>query len=174
MLDLAPVERVRDFLESGGGVLLWIGAATLCMWTLMLERLWYFWRIHPGEARRVEEEWRRRSDRSSWKARQIRRLLISQVQVELDRGVIMIGAFVALCPLLGLLGTVSGMIEVFEVMAVAGSGNPRAMASGVSRATLPTMAGMVAAISGLLLSIPIERRAEKEGSRVADALTLRE
>ena len=56
---------------------------------------------------------------------------------------------VALCPMLGLLGTVTGMIEVFDVMA-AGGGNTRGMAAGVSKATLPTMAGMVAAPLGLL------------------------
>ena len=65
----------------------------------------------------------------------------------------MVKTLVALCPLLGLLGTVTGMIEVFDVMAIAGSGNARAMAAGVSKATIPTMAGMVAAISGLYFSV---------------------
>jgi biopolymer transport protein ExbB len=73
--------------------------------------------------------------------------------------------------MLGLLGTVSGMIEVFDVMAIAGSGNVRAMASGVSKATIPTMAGMVAALSGLILSVQIERFAKNETERVADHLT---
>ena len=45
-----------------------------------------------------------------------------------------IRALVALCPMLGLLGTVTGMIEVFDVMAIAGSGNARGMAAGVSKA----------------------------------------
>ena len=44
--------------------------------------------------------------------------------------------------MLGLLGTVYGMIEVFEVLAVLGTGNPRAMSTGVAKATIPTMAGM--------------------------------
>jgi len=57
-------------------------------------------------------------------------------------------------------------------MAVAGTGNARAMASGVSRATLPTMAGMVAAISGLMLSVQFDRYARDEGERVADSLTI--
>ena len=61
-----------------------------------------------------------------------------------------IKGLVALCPLLGLLGTVTGMIEVFDVMAYTGTGNPRAMASGVSKATLPTMTGLVISISGLI------------------------
>ena len=47
-----------------------------------------------------------------------------------------------------LLGTVYGMIEVFEVLAVLGTGNPRAMSTGVAKATIPTMAGMTIALSG--------------------------
>ena len=62
------------------------------------------------------------------------------------------------------------MIEVFDVMAIAGSGNTRGMASGVSKATLPTMAGMVAALSGMLFSIQLERVANTEAARVADSL----
>jgi biopolymer transport protein ExbB len=72
--------------------------------------------------------------------------------------------------MLGLLGTVTGMIEVFDVMALAGGGNARGMAMGVSKATLPTMAGMVAALSGLLFSIQLERFANDESARVADRL----
>jgi len=151
--ELEAVAKVRDFLETGGEVLLYIGVTTLAMWTLILERYWYFQRIHPKFAKEVEQKWSTRSDRSSWNAHQIRRLLISDVQTRLDQGLIMIKTLVALCPLLGLLGTVTGMIEVFDVMAISGSGNARAMASGVQKATIPTMAGMVAALSGLMLSI---------------------
>ncbi len=46
------------------------------------------------------------------------------------------------------------------------------MASGVSKATLPTMAGMVAALSGMLFSVPLERFARDESARVADTLEL--
>jgi len=170
--ELEAVAAVRDFLETGGEVLVYIGFTTLAMWTLIVERFWYFRRSHPHEAKRVEKVWEERRDRSSWNAHQIRRLLISEVQTKLDQGLIMIKTLVALCPLLGLLGTVTGMIEVFDVMAIAGSGNARAMASGVQKATIPTMAGMVAALSGLILSVQIERFARAEGDRVADQLTI--
>lgn len=53
--------------------------------------------------------------------------------------------------MLGLLGTVTGMISVFDVMADQGSSNPKLMASGISLATLPTMAGMVAALVGMFI-----------------------
>jgi biopolymer transport protein ExbB len=96
---------------------------------------------------------------------------VSEVRLELHHSVGAIKTLVALCPMLGLLGTVTGMIEVFDVMAIAGSGNTRAMASGVSKATIPTMAGMVAALSGMILSVQIERFANSETNRVADHLT---
>jgi len=60
---------------------------------------------------------------------------------------------VALAPLFGLLGTVTGMIEVFQVMAFTGGGDARSMAGGVSKATLPTMAGMTTALSGVFATI---------------------
>jgi biopolymer transport protein ExbB len=172
MFESEAVLSVRGLLETGGDVLFLIGVVTLVMWTLMLERFWYFWRLHPPVASQVIEEWNSRADRTSWHAHQIRRLLISQVKIRLGSGLIMIQTLVAVCPLLGLLGTVTGMIEVFDVMAVAGSGNARAMASGVSRATIPTMAGMVAALSGLILSAQIDKYVEGESQRVADSMVL--
>jgi len=168
---LEPLYLVRDFLETGGHVLVYILVTTFLMWTLMLERFCYFRFGHRRVAERALDAWEHRADRSSWYARQIRRMLIAQVRAQLNQGIGMIRTLVALCPLLGLLGTVTGMIEVFDVMAIAGSGNARAMASGVSRATIPTMAGMVAAISGLIFSVQIERYATDESERIADEMT---
>ncbi len=165
------VEAVREFVNRGGDVLLAIAAVTFLMWTLILERLWYFRRIAPRQAQRVRELWAAEPDHSSWHADQIRRLLVSEVRSEFGASILMIKTLVALCPLLGLLGTVTGMIEVFDAMAISGSGNTRAMASGVSKATIPTMAGMVAALSGLALSVQLERFARHETERVADRLT---
>ena len=172
MPEIEVFSSVRDFIEAGGDVLLVIAATTLLMWTMILERFWYFRVLHGKEAERVLAIWNAREDRSSWNAHQIRRLLASQVSQKLRRGLLIIKTLVALCPLLGLLGTVTGMIEVFDVMAIAGSGNARAMAAGVTKATIPTMAGMVAALSGLILSVQIERFANDESQRVADHLEL--
>ena len=73
-------------------------------------------------------------------------------------------------PLLGLLGTVVGMIKVFDVMTFFGTGNARLMASGVSQATIPTMAGLVAAISGLYIANFLKRKADVEVAKVSDLL----
>jgi len=78
---------------------------------------------------------------------------------------------VAICPLLGLMGTVTGMIEVFDVMAISGSGNARSMASGVSKATIPTMAGMVGALSGVFLVTVLNQKVNREVEDLEDNLT---
>lgn len=166
-----PFDAVRAFIERGGDVLYLIFAVTIFMWMLILERQWYFRWIFPKDAMAVRKAWNDREDRSSWYARQIRTLLISQVRQSLERSLLMVKTLVAVCPLLGLLGTVTGMIEVFDIMAIAGGGNVRAMASGVSKATIPTMAGMVAALSGLYFSVSMSRFAERETESIADLLT---
>ncbi|WP_197473588.1 MotA/TolQ/ExbB proton channel family protein, partial [Oleiphilus sp. HI0066] len=82
------------------------------------------------------------------------------------RGLVMI------CPLLGLLGTVTGMISVFDVMAYSGTGNARSMAAGISKATIPTMAGMTVAIVGLLLIARIDRLARSRQEALTAQLSV--
>jgi biopolymer transport protein ExbB len=77
-----------------------------------------------------------------------------------------------ICPLLGLLGTVTGMIEVFDVMSISGSGNARSMASGVSRATIPTMAGMVGSLSGVFAVTWLKSYAKRESQLLEDSMTI--
>ncbi|MFW7377729.1 MAG: MotA/TolQ/ExbB proton channel family protein [Oligoflexus sp.] len=163
-------EVIRDFLEAGGQVLLVILFATLVLWTLILERYWYFLKVYPGEAKKLISEWSQRNDKTSWSAHKIREALISQTRTQLGQSVGFIKTLVAVCPLLGLMGTVTGMISVFEVMAVTGTGNARLMASGISMATIPTMAGMVASISGVYFSSRLEHRVRVETDKLADSL----
>ncbi|GIX21661.1 MAG: TonB2 energy transduction system inner membrane component ExbB [Gammaproteobacteria bacterium] len=164
-------DQLRGFLEMGGQVLLFIAGLTFFMWALILERLWYFRTEHKHQVAYVLNAWEARPERSSWNARQIRRAMISQVVTRMNATMPLIKTCVAVCPLLGLLGTVTGMIEVFDVMALTGSGNVRSMASGVSKATIPTMAGMVAALSGIIGDTYLSRRAAAEQELLEDHLT---
>ncbi len=164
-------EGVRAFLQSGGMVLYMIAILTFWMWTLVFERIWYFRFALKKDMAAALDTWEGRAERKSWNARQIRRSLISQISGKIDQNMSLIKAVVALCPLMGLLGTVTGMIQVFNIMAVTGGGEARAMASGVSMATIPTMAGMVAALSGVFANTYITRVAERETALFADHLT---
>ena len=164
MFYLEFVESIREFMDTGGQVLVFIGVLILVMWLLILERVMYVFGSHRQKVKSTIATWNARQDQSSWNAEQIRQAMISRVTLSLDNTLPIIQALVALCPLLGLMGTVTGMIEVFDVMAVSGSGNARSMASGVSKATIPTMAGMVGALSGVFASTWLTRVSKREKS----------
>ena len=163
-------EVIRDFLESGGGVLYVIFFATFLLWSLIAERFWFFNKTYPKIAKDVIDEWNQRSDKFSWNAPRIREAKVSQIGRQLDQSIYIIKTLVALCPLLGLLGTVTGMIAVFEVMAMTGTAHASLMAGGISMATIPTMAGMVAAISGIYFGSRLESRARNEKEQLQDSL----
>ncbi|TQV88679.1 MotA/TolQ/ExbB proton channel family protein [Aliikangiella coralliicola] len=165
-------ESIQEFLETGGQVLNYIGILIFLMWVLILERIIYLFFVYKGHRRDLITQWKERPERQSWNAEQIRQAMISRTRISLNQSLSTIQAFVALCPLLGLLGTVTGMIEVFDVMAISGSGNARSMASGVSKATIPTMAGMVGALSGVFASTWLKRTAKKETELLEDKLVL--
>ncbi len=162
---------VISFFERGGDVLILIALLTFFMWALIVERLYYFQFEHNQYIRSTIAAWEGRSDRQSWYAHQIRSALISRASGRIQGNLALIDTCVALCPLLGLLGTVTGMITVFDAMATQG-GNARSMAAGVSMATIPTMAGMVASLSGLFGVTIIKRRVEREIELFEDHLTL--
>jgi biopolymer transport protein ExbB len=165
-------EAIRDFLELGGPVLRWIAIVILVMWILILERLIYYRTALRGLMKDAFERWEARSERKSWHAHQIRAGIVSEIRMAANQGLPMIQTLVALCPLLGLLGTVTGMITVFQVMASAGTGNARSMAAGVSMATVPTMAGMLGALSGVFLVTILTRTARRSITMLEDDLTM--
>ncbi len=165
-------EAIRDFMNLGGVVLKSIAVVIFLMWVLIVERIMYFRTSMKQMSKEIHDSWETRQERRSWNAHQIRELMISRFSEATSQGISVIQTFVALCPLLGLLGTVTGMISVFQVMAVSGSGNVRAMAAGVSQATVPTMAGMVGALSGVLLVTLLTRRAAREVEFLEDSIKM--
>ncbi|KAF3978404.1 MAG: MotA/TolQ/ExbB proton channel family protein [Methylococcales symbiont of Iophon sp. n. MRB-2018] len=163
-------DSIQQFLNSGGNVLWVILWVSMGLWCLIIERLLYFRQTYPIQRERWLQQWQCRTDKNSADALSIRECIISEAKISMTKTIPIISMLVALCPLLGLLGTVTGMIHVFDVMAVTGTGNARAMASGVSQATIPTMAGMVIAISGLYFSKLIEQKVNKETHHLTDLL----
>ncbi len=161
---------IQIFIERGGDVLWLIAAITFLMWALIFERVWYFYREHGNVVDQTVEIWESRPERRSWSAQQIRDALISQSSEKITGSLPLIQTCVTLCPLLGLLGTVTGMISVFDAMATQG-GNARSMAAGVSMATIPTMCGMIASLSGLLATTFLRGRVGREIETLQDHLT---
>lgn len=165
---------IEDLVDQGGAVLWVIFATCSLLWLLILERIWYLRVTWPRRARQLIAQWNVRADYRSWRAMKIREATVSEVNMELHATLPLIKVLVALCPLLGLLGTVVGMIGVFEVIAVSGNDDAQAMARGVYRATIPTMAGLVVALTGIYFTVRLRRVADKETTRLMGGLTLRE
>jgi biopolymer transport protein ExbB len=165
-------ETVSDFLATGGDVLFIIFITTFILWVFIIERFSFFRFRYPELSKEIIDQWNDREDKKSWSAHKIREYHLSVANKELNQYIPFIKTLVALCPLLGLLGTVTGMIAVFDVMALTGTGNARLMASGISMATIPTMAGMVTALSGLYFGSLFEEKVKKSIRHLEDKLEI--
>lgn len=161
---------IQLLLESGGSILWLILLTSIVMWTLIIERYVYVYWVHPKQLRSHISDWQARSDRTSWYAQQIRQGLIAENSIELRRYLMSIKTLIAALPMLGLLGTVAGMIQTFDVLTVFGTGNARGMAGGISVALITTMGGLLAALSGMYFSTQLEQRVARTVENVADAL----
>jgi len=107
--------------------------------------------LGPGSRQRLE-------DRAS------EALLLEQPSLDRFGSAILVIAAVA--PLLGLLGTVTGMIGTFEIITEFGTGDPRMLSGGISEALVTTQLGLVVAIPTLLVGNLLDRRAEHVLSRL--------
>ena len=163
-----PANAVGDLVAGGGPFVIWIFACGVVLWTLVLERYWYFSRILPREAEAMLAQWNARTDRNSWLARNVRRAMISRLNVGMTSSFPLLRVLVPLSPLLGLVGTVGGMLEVFDSMALRGSADARSMASGVSHAMICTMTGLAISITGLYPVFYFQSRARRETELLAD------
>ena len=169
---LETLDNIRRFVETGGPVLAFITFTAVLLGALIIERYWYYYRDFPKRMRQDVQRWQQRPDRSSWYALRIREALIADTRARLSSTLPLIRTLVALCPLFGLLGTVTGMMAVFDVIGILGTGNVRAMASGISQATIPTMAGMLVALPGLYFRAGLQREMRQRVEQFADRLTL--
>jgi len=169
---LDMIDSVNGFMLRGGPVLWIIAWLLLVKWSLVFERVWYLNTTHKANVKATLVAWNARSDTKSWSAHQIRTMMISKISLDVRNTLPIIEVLVTICPLLGLIGTVTGMIEVFFVMAVTGGGDAKSMAGGVSKATIPTMAGMVGAISGIFAANYLKAKVDRDIELLEDHLPL--
>jgi biopolymer transport protein ExbB len=167
---LWPLGAVASLVDEGGPFVVCIFACGLIMWTLVIERAAYFALVLPQQARDARSAWQARGEHRSWCARQIRRATISRVNTAMNANLVLLRVLVPLSPLLGLVGTVSGMLEVFDSMAIRGSADARAMASGVSMAMICTLTGLMVSITGLYPVYYFTSRVRRETELLGDRL----
>ncbi len=165
---------LNQFMQQGGQVLWGLAAVVLVCWLLIVERVLFLVFVFPKNRRDWLNMWRARPEHSSWHAHAIREGWLGQANLQLFQHLNFIKLLVAICPMLGLLGTVTGMISVFDVMANQGSSNPKLMASGISLATLPTMAGMVAALVGMFAHSRLQKACQRREVKLEQSLRSQE
>jgi|TARA_B100000315_G_scaffold108934_2_gene99963 biopolymer transport protein ExbB len=100
-----------------------------------------------------------------------------QVAHDLERYLTALGIVAAIAPLLGLLGTVVGMIDVFSALMLEGAGNANVLAGGISTALITTAAGLSVAIPALIFHRFLLRRVdelvvtiEQESAKLVDIM----
>ncbi|MCU7959044.1 MAG: MotA/TolQ/ExbB proton channel family protein [gamma proteobacterium symbiont of Bathyaustriella thionipta] len=150
--------QLSSFFERGGPLMWLLALLSLLIWSGLLEQLFFLREITPklsGEARNLAQQ------PAGLQLEALRRRLLSRARNRLQRLLPVLRTLVLLCPLLGLTGTVLGMIEVFDSIAILGTAEPRAMSSGISAAVLSTMAGLMVALPGLYLVNLVEHRIQR-------------
>ncbi len=185
--------RLLDFAKTGGWVMVPVAITSVLMWTLIGERLMTFRRLgrrdlaipdavhavqgapvnHFGHGLRttlVRNFVRKRTGEADLDKRILRECAM-RIEPLIERNLDVIAVLASIAPLLGLLGTVSGMITTFIVIAELGTGNARPLAGGISEALVATQAGLLVAIPGLFASVALRRRAEQLAQRL-DQTTL--
>jgi biopolymer transport protein ExbB len=170
---------VLELMKAGGWLMWPILACSLVAMTIILERLWSLRRRRVMPANLMEQVWQWQRDQALTPERiqslaqgsPLGRLLSAglvnrhhsrdvmkeaindvgrQVVADLERYLNTLGTIAAVSPLLGLLGTVFGMIDIFTVIIDAGVGNPGILAGGISEALITTAAGLTVAIPSLM------------------------
>lgn len=169
------LDSFTSVFEKGGFVLSLIFIQFLIMWFYATQKYLYFknefnadFESFKSTVKNMEVE-DRTNNQAIMESERVE-MYLSRFKQKMKSHISLIQLMVMLAPLFGLLGTVTGMISVFDVMAVAGSGNARAMASGISKATIPTMAGMVGALTGLFFVNYIKGQLKAKTEMITDFL----
>jgi biopolymer transport protein ExbB len=179
-----------DYLCQGGWIMLPIVLCSVVMWTMIVERLLFFVGLSGRdlsvkEAIRILDQGGEEVAGNGLRSRFMRNVLGERtgrheldenvvrhaslrLRPELRRHLAAIAVLASVAPLLGLLGTVMGMVETFDVIAAFGTGNVQGLSGGISVALITTESGLVVAIPGLFLSGVLFRRADRQEMRLEE------
>ena len=179
-----------ELVQSGGWLMAPILLCSVAAMAIIVERLWSLQRerVIPADLAARAWEWVRTGTLTEERIQALRegspfgRILAAvlasrhldremmkeyieevgrHVAHELDRYLNALGTIAAISPLLGLLGTVIGMIKVFAVITAQGVGEPRVLAGGISEALVTTAAGLTVAIPSLLFHRVLRGRVDE-------------
>ncbi|WP_020587240.1 MotA/TolQ/ExbB proton channel family protein [Desulfobacter curvatus] len=184
------LELMTDLIRAGGVVMVPLVILSLVMWLLILERAFFFRRLYKknmnsstalslvrentlpdpkvyrGAVSLLVTEFIQNRSGSAQLDRHLLDAAVARINRRMTRSLSVIGVLAAMAPLMGLLGTVTGMITTFDVLAIFGTGNAKAMAGGISESLITTQTGLIVAIPGLYMKGFLDRRAEHLSQRI--------
>jgi biopolymer transport protein ExbB len=156
----------------GGGALvltlIFLLAATL--WALIIERYWYFLFVHPEVLENALRIWRRRASGPAFLARRARRHILVEVGAQMAHSVTLIRSLLTVIFLLGLLGSLTGMIQVLDALTLEGSAGTHALAHGIAAAAIPVVTALAVIVTGILFSQELAQRVLRETRLLRDQL----
>ena len=182
--------QMQSYIRSGGEVMYPILGVSFIMWMLIINRVYVMRKLFVKNIPRIEAGRLVRENRMPHKKYQgansllVREFLsrrtgnreldgclldetVMRLTAQMDRYLALIAVLSGVAPLLGLLGTVVGMMATFDVITIFGTGNARAMAGGISVALITTQTGLLVSIPGLYMSGFLNRRANNLKHRIS-------
>ena len=154
------IDGLSALFDKGGYTLWAILFASILLWILVAERYHAHMRQLPAFREGLRKDYYAGRRGTGLDIRRIK-ALSSDLKAEAEKQLGTLNALNTILPLLGLLGTVSGMIKVFDVITVFGTGNTRGMAAGISEALVTTMAGLFTALPGIYFVSNLQSRADE-------------
>jgi len=161
-----------DYLYQGGDVIFPLIFVSVWMWYLIIKKLCVlnYWKKQRGknsdEIQSVMADYKTHKTPDPKINRRLLETLVKKRQINIERHVQTIFVLAAIAPLLGLLGTVTGMISTFEAISRFGTANARAMAAGISEALITTQIGLIVAVPGLFMGHMIRRKTDAMQNRM--------
>ncbi|WP_457552825.1 MotA/TolQ/ExbB proton channel family protein [Desulfobacula sp.] len=187
---LALLHITADYFRSGGVVMVPILLVSFFMWVLIFNRVLFLRQLYSKNISRLQAgEFIQQNQWPDEKYQGANSLLVREFLAHrslaknlddfildetilrlispMDKYLAAITVLSAVAPLLGLLGTVVGMMQTFDVITQYGTGNARAMAGGISVALITTQTGLMVSIPGLYMSGWLRRRSQNLKNRIA-------
>ncbi len=162
------MSEIITLFEMGGNVLYLLVLSAFIFFTLFFEKFFYLRFEFKKRAKLIIEEFS--DDDRSWATTQKMYAQLSMLRVKLQSNMSVLKVIIALFPLMGLLGTVTGMIQVFDMMSSSSTTNAASMASGISMATIPTMVGMSLAVITLFMITRAQYEIKRELHKLESTL----
>lgn len=167
---------LQDFFASfsdlfaAGGVLWVLFLLAVFLWTLIIERYWYFFFAFPAAQEIALRRWKRYANADMRTVRRARRQIVEEVFAETHRSVNLIQTLVLVILLLGLLASVGGLMRVLEGLPLGGAAGQRLMASSIAAASIPAIAAGSLVLVALFFTRALSDKADVETRLFADRL----